>query len=356
MKKFIVVAALLLAACGSSSSSSSSSTGTTYTALNYTDAAAGSSTLITGVRAVDNASTTDTTANVYISGFYAPTSGNKVGLLYTGPVSGTGTWQTLNFPSSTGATVSGTELYGPNNGSTSGTVQIVGNYTTTENGSGALGLLYQGATDGSGTWSTLNPQSLEPHRSILNTIAHSTMGGFVVGNYDTDLITGKAFIYDIANDTYYAITKPGAVSITAYGIWYNGGTSYTIAGGFSNTNSGGISTAYVVDWDSSTHTTSNWTTYTYNNLASAITHFEGITTDNNGGYNLVADWVIGNTLGAAFVNIPRTSNGAFGTATWTSYAYPGATITSANTIFLNNALGIFQTGTGISYGYVATFN
>lgn len=349
MKKIsLVVTSLLLAAC------SSGVPNVSYTTLNYSDAAAGSSTLITGIRAVSNASTTDANGTVYISGFYTPASGANVGLLYTGPVSGTGTWQTLNFPSSAGATVTGTELYGPNNSDVSGEVQIVGNYTTSENGSGAIGLLYEGPTDGSGTWTTLNPQSLAPGRTILNTIAHSVMGGFVVGNYDTDLATGKAFIYNIADASFIELTKPGAVSITAYGIWYNGGTSYTIAGGYSDVNSGGISIAYLVDWDSTTQATSNWATYTYNNLPSAITHFEGITTDNNGGYNLVADWVIGSTTGAAYVNIPRTGS-TFGTATWTEYAFPGATLTSANTVFLNHALGIYQTGSGVSNGYVATF-
>ena len=108
-------------------------------------------------------------------------------------------------------------------------MQIVGNYTTVESAGSAIGLLYQGAVDGSGTWSTLLPPSPD-NSNVINTIAHSTMGGLVVGNYDTRLATGKAFIYDITKNTYTNLTKPGAVSITAYGIWYNGGSSYTIAG------------------------------------------------------------------------------------------------------------------------------
>ncbi len=324
----------------------SSENSITYTTLNY-PAVAGTSTLITGVRGVDNSS------DVYISGFYTTPGAQDIGFLYKGPILGGGTWQALTYPSSSGITVTGTSLYGPNNGAGSGQVQIVGNYTTSENGAGAIGLLYQGPTDGSGTWTTLNPQALET-RPIKNTIAHSTMGGFVVGNYDTDLVTGKAFIYDIANNSYLELTKPGAVSITAYGIWHNGGTRYTIAGGYSDTNEGGVSIAYLVDWDSSSQATSNWTSYTYKNQTSVITHFEGITTDTHGGYNLVADWVsTTQSSGAAFVNIPRTKLNTFGSATWTDIAYPGATLTSGNTVYLNDALGIYRVGSDVSNGYVA---
>lgn len=338
--KIVIVTLSFFAAC-------SSGQGINYAPFDYSGASAGTSTYLTGIRGVTDSS------DVYISGIDGPPNAG-VGLLYKGPISGGGTWYTFNYPSSAGATVTTTALYGPNNGSTADMVQIVGNYATTESGGDTLGVLYQGPLDGSGTWTNLNPQSLET-RTVQNTIAHSTMGGYVVGNYDTDLVTGKAFIYDITNATFFELTKTGAVSITAYGIWWNGGTSYTIAGGFSNTDDGGISTAYVVDWDSSTHATSNWATYTYKNQSSVITHFEGITTDGNGGYNLVADWVkVGVGQGAAFVNIGRTSSGGFGDAAWTDYAYPGATVTSGNTVLSNYVLGIYETGTNIAYGYVAT--
>lgn len=181
------------------------------------------------------------------------------------------------------------------------------------------------------------------------------MGGLVVGNYDTDLATGKAFIYNIAENSYVEIVKSGAVSVTAYGIWYNGGSTYTIAGGYSDVNEGGVDTAYLVDYDSNTQSFTNWTSFTYNNQPSVITHFEGITTDNNGGYNLVADALSGEDVVASFVHVPRNSSNTFGAATWTPYAYPGAVLTSANTVYLNYALGIYElTNGGPANGYVTT--
>ena len=46
--------------------------------------------------------------------------------------------------------------------------------------------------------------------------------------------TGHAFIYDVATSTFLPdIVYPGSTTTTAYGIWYNGGTSYTICGGYS---------------------------------------------------------------------------------------------------------------------------
>lgn len=85
-------------------------------------------------------------------------------------------------------------------------VVVVGSYTTLESGPIAQqGLLYIGAPDGSTTagYKTLYPVSLvtDPNDSIINTLGHSTMGGMVVGNYDTRLLTGQAFIYNIATDT-----------------------------------------------------------------------------------------------------------------------------------------------------------
>lgn len=352
MRKIYFLASLFLFAFCLSCNSNTAPLSITYATMNYPGGATGSSTYLTGIRGITNSS------DVYISGIYAA-PGDSVtegeGLLYSGPITGGGTWQVLNYPTSSGVTVTSTALYGPNNGLVSGDVQIVGNYTTSENGAFDLGLLYQGPTDGSGTWTTLDPQILEPIRTVKNTIAHSTMGGLVVGNYDTDLLTGKAFIYNIAEDSYVEIVKSGAVSMTAYGIWHNEGTEYTIAGGYSDVNNDGLDIAYLVDYDSSTETFSNMTSFTYNNQSTVVTHFEGITTDTLGGYNLVADSLIGTDIVASFVNVPRTSSGTFGTATWTPYDYPDSTLTSANTVYLNYALGIYQLdGSDAANGYVTT--
>ncbi len=350
----------LLALCSSlaniscsSGSSSSSSSSSPYMTLNYSDAATNSSTLITGIRGVAQSS------DVYISGIYESTNSTSAqeGLLYVGSISGVGTWHLLQYPSSSGITVSSTAFYGPNNGNESDTIQLVGNYTTIETESSALGLLYQGPVDGSGTWATLTPP-VESGDTLLNTIAHSTMGGIIVGNYDTALHSGKAFIYDITNESYYDIEKPGAVSITAYGIWYNGGNSYTITGGYSDLDQLGVDEGYIADWNSDTHEISNWRSYNYKDepITSTISHFEGITSDGNGGYNLVSDWTDvdeSSNNGAAFVNVTRDNSGQFGNALWIDYRYPGSEITSANTVYQTYVLGVYtESGSDVTNSYV----
>jgi hypothetical protein len=319
-----------------------------YEAFNYSNATTGGSTLLTGVRAV-----TGSSSQVYISGAYkAPNVSTKIGLLYEGPLAGngsSGTWTELTPPGADSTT-----FYGPNS-SPSGTIQVVGSYATAAAPSTAIGILYQANADFSNpSWTILAPP-VEPGDTLLNTIAHSNMGNIAVGNFDTELDSGKAFIYDFnTTPAYHELIKPNALSITAYGIWWNGGSSYTIAGGFSDTSH--VDVGYLVDWDSLSNTASNWHEYYYKNqpLTSIGAHFEGITSDGNGGYNAPSDWASVDHLsaGAAFVHIDTQYN-----ATWTDIVYPGADITSANTSYLNSIIGVYQNpNDSVTYGYVATTN
>lgn len=215
-----------------------------YKTFNFPGSLPGSKTLLTGIRQTSR-------KNYIITGFYEyPDSAfNTASFVFKGKLNGSGKWYTLNYPSSPGVTVDQTNLYGPDvvchcNGNI--TYNIVGNYTQVDVTS-TFGALYQGLLNGEGKWTTIIPTPLSTD-SILNTICHSTMGGLVVGNYDTSLIQGKAFIYDIKTGIYTDIVKPGAISITAYGIWKNSGSkhNYTIAGGFFNVP--GAEGGYLVDW------------------------------------------------------------------------------------------------------------
>jgi hypothetical protein len=299
-------------------------------------------TFVTGIRKVNNSS------NVYISAI-GPSTKASIGLLYAGPLNGQGgNWYKLNIPAPAGQTIQSTNLYGPNNGAIDGTVNIVGSYNTVESASTSFGVLYQGAlTDGNNpnNWTLIMPPQ------AISTIAHSNMGDLVAGNYNINGDpAGKAFLYSIATKEYTEISKPGGTrSITIYGIWHNGGTSYTIAGGYSHTGTTGLDVGYIADYDISTHTISNWTDYSYNNLPndSIVSHFEGITSDGNGGYNLAADvfafGLIADGIQPSFVHVTRLPDGKFNPfATWSDVMYPNAVLTSANTVYENNLLGVYS--------------
>lgn len=299
-----------------------------------------SATFVTGIRAVNNSS------NVYISAI-SPSTTASLGLIYVGPLNGQGgQWYQLNYPAPAGVTVQSTNLYGPNNGDTAGTIHVVGSYNSVESGATSYGLLYQGPLTGGDNpdnWTVLMPPS------AISTIAHSNMGDLVAGNYNIESDpAGKAFIYSIKTREYVTISKQGAVSVTIYGIWHNGGTSYTFAGGYSNLNAQGLDIGYVADYDSVTGAVTNWTDYSYNNLPfdSVVSHFEGITGDGNGEYNLAADvGALGSLIDGyqpTFVHIRRIGPGFSPVATWTDVVYPGALLASANTVYENNLLGVYS--------------
>lgn len=353
----IPVISFFLISCNSgSSSSSNSASAISYAPFNCPGSNNVSFPGVSGVRGVYGVE-----SNVYVTGVYVQ-YGSPHAFLYKGSVDGGGSCAAFNYPSSPGITVTSTSLYGPDNNGANRVI-AVGSYTTLESGTlTQQGLLYIGADDGStiSGYQTLYPQSLTAE-SVINTLGHSTMGGIVVGNYDTRLVTGKGFIYNINNGTYYPLDKPdGSVSLTLYGVWYNGGTSYTITGGYSAVLQGGVDAGFITDWDSATQRVTHFTTLNYNNSALSLigTHFEGITGDNSGGYYLAADWQY-NSLGGtypAFAHITRNPDGSFAVPQWTGFAYyPGSSWTSANTVYQNKVLGLYQKGTPVmNYGYVAT--
>jgi hypothetical protein len=308
--------------------------------------------------------------NVFVTGSVHPSptptppcSVVSHGILYEGALSGNGDWTVLDYPSSPGITVTGTVLYGPD-GLPPSNVRIVGSYTKCEDEGTNVrnhGLLYEGPTDGSGTWQTIDfpiaaaTPSPSPGEQVLNTIVHSTMGGLAVGNFDTNLVTGRAFVYDIAANSWKELIKP-SVSITAYGIWYNGGTSYTIAGGYSDANPNGIDHGYLANWDSATQMASDWTRYDFDNGHThvEVSHFDGITTDNQGGFYLTGEWAGGQQLGGFFAHVPRMPHRAFGDARWRDIEYPSSVVTTGNTVFENNVLGIYFVSLDSPFsGYIA---
>lgn len=297
-----------------------------YTTFDFPAQTEGGETAITGIRKIGN-------GYLYIiTGFYRyPNNALPIAsFVFVGNTNVFGKWYSLNFPNS--AT---TNLYGPseeNNG-----YNIVGNYTL-QNIQGAIGCLYQGALDGSGAWFTIIPSSLSQF-PILDTICHSTMGNYLVGNFITHLPKGRAFIYNINTQTYTEIIRNDEFSITAYGIWKNSLNHYTIAGGIKVI---GGEYGYVVDWDGNNFY--NWKYYSFNNAL--ITHFDGISgTMNPNIYTLTGVYVPQDDPQekAFYAEIKRKSNGEFDdNAIFKQIIFPNTSIVTGNSVAENIIIGVYK--------------
>ena len=334
-----------------------------YTKFNYPDAVDNEKTLLTGVRHVKGAKDDE----VYISGFYVPlNTANTTGFVYKGCLNGRGRFYKLNYPTING-TKTITNLYGPNNGPDRDTIRVVGNFTYAGL-TGAFGCLYEGKLDGTGTWTTIVP----PFGTVINTICHSTMGDLVVGNYDTLLVQGKAFIYNIITNQYTDITFDDVISVTAYGIWHNRGDHYTICGGL--TTNAQVNAGYVVDFDLRRSEFRNLRKYFYDNDSTnaKITHFDGITIGKNDDtYNLTGMWNDDSTLVAkAFFakvqrkcdrnrrdnrNNDRNDREFKKKAKWCPISFPRKAITTGNTVYKDTVIGVYKNNVNDETvnGYVA---
>lgn len=247
-------------------------------------------------------------------------------------------------------------------------VRAVGTYRYVGDPLGPVehGMLYEGPLDGSGDWTKIDMPSIKAGGDVRSTVPHSTMGDLIVGCYD--LLTfeeGKfnAFIYKINPNNpgdpnnYQKLTLEPYTFITAYGIWENGKydkniTSYTIAGGLFDED--GINVGYLVDYDSGTLGTPKM--FPNNDDSNIITHFEGITELDSAStsygphyYSLAAtgDQTPQNlkTGGAAFAVVERLPNGSFSDAKWEPLQVDNY-ITTGNTVLTNNVFGIYLTGDG----------
>ncbi len=286
----------------------------------------------------------------------AGTSGSN-GLLFDGTMAGVGTSYLVNYPGS--AT---TSVYGPDNQG-SGNIALVGSYKNSDASAPTTAVKVNGFVF-TGTTAALSQgsdyQTIDYPGAEFNYV-HSEMGGLAVGNYDSansqgaPIGAGNAYVYNVAQQTFTAISYPGSKSNTAYGIWYNGGTSYTIAGGWSpsvvnnalNQNQP-IGQAYLVDYDSATGKFTNWTSFSYPHGTNFVTHFEGISSVEKGVYTLSADSVQAGSTSAAqgsLVSVTRSASGAFGPATWVNLNYTAggtaaAGITSSNSVYGNQVVGV----------------
>ncbi|MVA57666.1 hypothetical protein [Agrobacterium vitis] len=303
---------------------------------------------VTGVR-----QDTGTDHPVVLTGNYQPTQGAQPqALLYRGPLVPTDSsgyaYLTPVFKSQT---VTTSTFYGPNtplfnSGIGKGNARAVGSYKYAEASDPTAdhGMMYEGAFDGSGKWTALDIPKDVAGGIVFYTIAHSTMGDLVVGNFDLTEPHGSAaaFIYDIRTQSFSKLSL-GPLT-TAYGIWQNGGdgsNAYTIVGGYKGET--GINVGFVLDYDAETKKISNVTNYSYQGKPGIVTHFEGISAIESG-YCLAAMA----DPGTAFVTIGRNSDGTFTDAKWVPVAYPTSDGPSTgNTVIDNNLMGIMTTDSGV---------
>ena len=300
------------------------------------------------------------------------TSGDD-GLLFDGTIEGVGDNYVVDYPSA-----DTTSVYGPDNLS-GDDIRLVGSYKNADFATAPVtvnGFLFEGETGDLGTAG--NYRTIDYPGAKYNYV-HSTMGGLVVGNYDSaaahgsnglPLGPGHAYIYDIDSDTFIEdIAYPGALSNTAYGIWQNSETSYTIVGGYSLTAGNNfadqnrpIGNAYIVDYDKLTGEFTNWKSFSSPYGANFITHFEGISSVEKGVYTLNADSVQAGTADptqGSFVTVRRNDDGTFENATWVELNYPGIdpedNVTSSNSVYGNQVVGLVV-GVDGPISYQATVN
>ena len=252
-------------------------------------------------------------------------------LIYAGPISPTdsGGIHTLT-PVFAGQSVTGATFYGPdtfafNPSLGAGNIRAVGSYTYADSGGRNHGMLYQGPPSGGGTWTQIDvPSSVVGGKVVENTLAHSTMGDLVVGNYDLKGVpaSANAFVYNITKKSWTIFDFDGvAMLTTAYGIWQAkiGDSSYVIVGGARH--GGGINKGYVVRYDSETGAFSHLKFYSAMNKPSLITHFEGITAT-EAGFHLAGQSAHAGM--ALLASISVKPDGSFSEASWIPFAFRAA--------------------------------
>lgn len=314
----------------------------------------------------------DVNGSYYIVG----TADQTTGAVYDGPIDqgATGTWTYMDVPDSWATSDSPltTSIYGVDNLSGE-SVALVGTWAEGDLlGEGNASFYYEGpvtadpdATD----FQAFRAQNRQGDVAQF-TFLHSVSGDLAVGNWDmagNKNPEGHAFIFNPDNGRQIAIKYPKnqrSYTHTAYGIWWNGGNKYTIAGGASR-NKGWksgrigepIGDGTLIDYNSKTGRFSNFTRFSFPARANGkapITHFEGIWSNGNGKYRMPATATTKNGAKGAVATVKRTSNG-WSAPKWRTIAIEGSELlTTNNSIYKKASVGITQVGGEIqSYAFLA---
>ncbi len=291
------------------------------------------------------------------------TSGTN-GILFIGTLDGnTGTTYQVDVPG-----MYETSVYSPDLMS-NGDIMLVGTYKTALNSPVVHGFVFEGQTS---DLNDLAHYTTIDYPGAQYTYVHSVANGLAVGNYDDVALQAlgglqygpsQAFIYNVSTGQFIShVAYPGAKSTSTYAIWYNGGTSYTLAGGYNNgfannfaNQNSPLGNAYLVDYDSATGKFSNWTTFVDPSGKNLLTHFQGLSSVEAGVYTMAADSAsvgTGTPAAGSLVTVVRNANGSFGPATWYALHYSGldptTNITSADSVYGDAVVGPVL-GAGFNY-------
>ena len=308
-------------------------------------------------------------SNLYlICGTTNPNPNTGYGLIYIGDINCTnGNIYYLNVPDSLG-----TSVYGPDYDSNTGIYTFVGSYL--DYSQNIKGFIYKGTLDQTSLTNPNNFYYPSVNSSYSTTFLHSTSNGLAVGNSGSDVDnpqnqTTLSYIYDITNlSNYKTVVKfPNSKTTTTYGIQYNGDSSYTLVGGYSDNKISinqiylpnqiiqPIGNAFIVDYNSKTNTFSNWTSIVFEDSKFTFeTHFQGISQNSNGTYSIVADVLnLKKSIlpQGYFLTIGRdnANNFVYNYDNWIEIKYDNAGTTSANSVSDNKVVGLFIGSSNITY-------
>ena len=333
-------------------------------------------TIVTGVRGSGG-------GDVVLTGSYL--SGGVTGaFLWRGPLSrasgAAGSVLRPPFRGVTSATFYGpdTHLFNPM-AIPSGEVRAVGSYVSSDAPAGVhdQGMIYLGPVRGhGGRWTSIDVpahgrdvtghvSACPPRRPkcvVMDTLAHSTMGDLVVGNYDlrpvagSRPVSGNGFIYNLRTRRFTLLRLHGSLHTksTFYGIWQDSGPGsarYTMAGGSSAL---GGQRGFLIDYNARTGRFGRPHYLTYRGRP-VPTHIEGIT-GVRGGFNLVAT---AGTYGPAMAYVRVLRHGRFGRARWhlvpvSSSGLCPCQVVTGNTVWRNRVMGLYvNAGSPAARSYLA---
>lgn len=338
--------------------------------------------IVTGVRGTTN-------GKVVLTGSAATGNGTQADpFLYQGRLTSAATGAAVSVLRPPFAGLTTATFYGPDTHSFNpatipgGQVRAVGSYESSSAPAGVRdqGMIYLGPVSGpGGSWESIDVPAdgartaghiracprIRARCFVMDTIAHSTMGDLVVGNYDLNPsvpgggVSGNAFIYNMTRHQWTLLRLGGSLSseTSLYGIWQNGGDGspyYTLAGGSSAT---GIQKAFLMNYNERTGAFGTPRYFSYGNAPALVTHFEGITAV-PGGFNLVA---MSSAQDVSMAFVPAHA-GSFGRATWypvyitTSPLCSGGCLeVTGNSVYKGQVMGIYiPAGSAVVHTYLAT--